>query len=245
MSIVGEIVDRKEKPSLVRFERVPIEDKAASLKEGRYVAKDVDYALVTAPYSKDVWKAKVTDWFANLEHELRNERIPKEWYEHYKKSYEAWKNGQELPLSGTPIRGWGVISPAKQEELIRQNILTVELLADINDEGTRRIGMGAMDLKIKAKAWLSQLGDKGPATLEISRLTAENGVLKSQVDALAAQVEKLSSLVQLKVVAAPQNEEISATDLLEDDIVEQYTKKFGKKPHHLMKPETIREKLAA
>lgn len=246
MSIVGEIIDRKEKPSLVRFERVPIEDKQESLKQGRYVAKDVDFALVTAPYSKDVWKSKVKDWFANLENDVRNERIPQSWYEHYKKSYEAWKNGQELPLVGTPIRGWGVISPAKQEELIRQNILTVELLADMNDEGCRRIGMGSLELKTKARAWLSQLNDKGPATQEIAKLTSENSVLQGQVAALTAQVEKLASMVQKNFEEpTPTESVITADDLLEEDIVEQYTKKFGKKPHHLMKPETIKQKLAA
>lgn len=245
--IVGEIVDRKEKPSLVRFAREAVENKPETIKQGRYVAKDVDYALVTAPYSKDVWKAKVSDWFTNLENDVRNERIPKEWLDHYKKSYEAWKNGQELPVAGTPIKGWGVISPAKQEELIRMNILTVELLADINDEGIRRIGMGAVELKTKAKAWLSQLNDKGPATIEIARLTQENNVLQGQVNALTDQVNKLAALVQMKMTpqAEQASEEITANDLLEEDIVEQYTKKFGKKPHHLMKPETIKQKLAA
>lgn len=247
--VVGEIIDRKEKPSLVRFERVAIEDKAESLKQGKYVAKDVDFALVTAPYSKDVWKCKIKDWFPYLEHELRNERIPQSWYEHYKKSYEAWCNGQELPLIGTPIKGWGVIGPAKQEELIRLGILTVEMLSDVNDEGAKRIGMGVTELKAKAKAWLSQLNDKGPATQEIARLTVDNNNLQGQIKSLTAQVEKLMAMVEKPEVVVRNDEssnEITAQDLVEDDdIYAAYEKKFGKKPHHLMKESTIREKLAA
>ena len=50
---VGELISREERPAYVRFERRPMEDKAASIREGRYVAKDVDFALVTPPYSND------------------------------------------------------------------------------------------------------------------------------------------------------------------------------------------------
>lgn len=243
MSIVGEVVDRKEMAPFVRFERKPIEDKAESERQGRYVAKDVDFALITAPYSKDVFKQKAKDWFATIKNDVQNGRFPQEWYEKFEKQYQAFQNGQELPPDGTPIRGWGVISPAQQEELIRMNILTVEVLSNINDEGIKRIGMGAVELKTKANAWLSQLNDKGPLTLKVAATEKENAILKASVETLQKQVQALMAALKQEPVSH-ETTEVTAEDILgEDDIVEQYKAKFGKAPHHKMKPESIREAL--
>ena len=123
------------------------------------------------------------------------DRLSAQWAANYEEQYRAWLNGQELPLSGTPIRGWGIISPAQQETLIKMRVMTVEDLAGMNDEGLRRLGMGAYDMKHKAVAWLSQLSDKGPLTLEVAALKAENSLLKSNVDTLTAKVDALVSML--------------------------------------------------
>lgn len=186
-----ELNERTDRPAYVRFERRAMEDKAATLAAGTgtVIYKNVDFAKITPPYSKDVIEVKVAQWLLNMEMDVRNERMPKEWMERYKAAYKAWLNGQELPLNGTPVRGWGVISPAQQETLIRMNILTVEDLGGVNDEGIRRIGMGGTELKHKAQAWLSQHHDKGPLTLE-------NAALKTQVGNLQAQLAQLTQVVQ-------------------------------------------------
>jgi hypothetical protein len=167
---------REERPAYVRFQRRPIKDAAASEREGKYMAKDVDYALVTPPYSRDVFEQVATEWLAQMEKEVRNNRLPREWYERYEAAYERWKKGEELPLNGTPIKGWAVLSP---------------------EEGRRRIGMGAQDLCDKAKAWLSQAKDKGPLTMENSTLKAENQALKTQNKTLEARVKELAERVEI------------------------------------------------
>ena len=193
MSIVGEIVDRKERPAYVRFERRAVPDKAAELREGHAMSKDVDFALVTPPYSRDVFEQPAKDWFAQMRREVDNRRLPVEWFERYVESYERWKKGQEMPLDGTPIKGWGMLSPAQQNNLIAMTILTVEDLAAVNDEGLRRIGMGAGELRDKAKAWLSQTKDKGPLTMENAALKAENRELKAQVEHLESKTQELEA----------------------------------------------------
>ncbi len=243
MSGVAELMERKDRPAYVRFEKVAVEDIAASKKEGRYVAKDVDFVLITPPYSKDIFKQEVPDWIAQMKQDVQNQRLPQEWADRYLDSYRKWQAGQEAPLHGTPIKGWGVISPAQQETLIRLNVLTVEDLAIMNDEGVKRIGMGAIDMKTKANAWLSQLQDKGPLTQEIASVKRENELLKSSVETLTRQVQEL--MVANKTERAPRHEpgsdEISASDIIEteDDVIAAYTEKFGKPPHHRMKRETI------
>lgn len=193
--VVGSLLERKERPAYVKFETVAVENAAASLAAGHYVGRDVDYALITPPYSKDVFKVKVEQWKLNMKQDVQNGRMPQEWMDQYLDNYKRWKAGQELPLNGTPIKGWGVISPAQQETLLRMNILTVEDLGGINDEGISRIGMGGHDLKNKANAWLAQLRDKGPLTQEIAAMKAENALLKANVETLTGQVQQLMAQV--------------------------------------------------
>lgn len=188
---------REERPAYVRFQRRPMKDAAASVREGRHVNKDVDFALVTPPYSRDVFEQVATEWLAQMKKEAGNGRLPVEWYERYEQQYERWKKGEEMPLHGTPIKGWAVISPAQMTNLIAINILTVEDLAAANEEGRRRIGMGAQELCDKAKAWLSQAKDKGPLTMENAALKAENSALKTQNEQLEARVKELSERVEI------------------------------------------------
>lgn len=239
--VVGDVFERKEKPPVVRFERVPVEDREESIKQGKYVAKDVDYALVTPPYSRDVFKQPVTEWFENLYRDMMAERLPKEWLDGFKKMYDAFKNGQELPVQGTPIKGWGIISPSMQENLIRDGITTVEMLADITDEGIRRVGMGAVELKHKATGWLKQLNDKGPLTQEIATVKGENHALKVQLETMQKQIQALMQGQKVEVAAV----EITQVDSIldDEDLIAEYVAKFGEKPHHRMKAETIRAKL--
>jgi len=183
---------REERMALVRFERVPIEDKNASLLAGRYIAKDVDFAMVTAPYSRDVMKFKVDAWFVQLEADNASGRMPREWINTYKTHYDLWKKGQEIPLDGTPIRGWGLISPAQQEMLIRDNILTVESLANVNDQGMRAIGLGALDLKNKAIGWLKSINNSGNLAQEFAILRDENTQLKVNLEMMTKAVDELT-----------------------------------------------------
>ncbi len=196
MSDVGMMGDRKEKAAYVRFERVPVEDIAASAREGRYVARDVDYALVTPAYSRDVFKAKVSSWLPDLKRQAQEGKIPQEWVVQYEAAYAAFQKGQTLPLDGTPIKGWGMISPAQQEILTRMMVLTVEDLSTINDEGMRSIGMGAMALRDKARAWLSQLKDKGPLAQEVASLKSANVQLEATVGTLMKRIQDMQEQME-------------------------------------------------
>jgi len=168
---------KEERPAFVRFEIRPMEDRAASEAAGHYVAKNVEFALITPPYSKDCVEQVCTDWLKQLDENVNAGRLPAQWRDQYKQSYAAWKSGNEIPENGTPIKGWPVISPAQQQNLIAINVRTVEDLALMNDEGVTRYGMGAMDLRNKAQAWLKSAKDSGAITIQ-------NANLKAQMDAL-------------------------------------------------------------
>jgi len=219
MTAVGQVSDRKDRPAYVRFQRRAVQNHQASLAAGKYVGNNVDYALITPPYSKDVVELKVETWFKNMIEDVRNDRLPQSWADQYREMYDKWKVGEEMPLRGTAIRGWGVLSPAQQETLISMNVLTVEDLAGINDEGCRRIGMGAMDLKNKAVAWLAQLNDLGPLTFKVAALEQ---TIKNKDGEISALTQKVTTLQQdlrssqLRVDMTPPAPEasISAVDIL-------------------------------
>lgn len=228
---VGEAFEREERPAYVRFERVAVEDKRASLEAGRSVSKDVDYALITPPYSKDLVRMRTDRWLTTLEYELKNNRVPQKWVEQWKAAYEAWKNGQELPLNGTAIKEWSAISPAKIKNLIGLGIYTVEDLAICNDQGLSRIGMGARELKQKAVNWLSAAKDHGPLTLKVTQLEVECERLKITNEDL---VEKNRILKAQLESAGTQIAEVPRGAISLDDIIPD---EFEMKPVHAVKTE--------
>jgi hypothetical protein len=199
MSDVMEVMNRKVVRSWVTFEQRAIEDKPTSLKEGKYVGRDVDFVVITPAYGKDDVHKTVESWKEGLQLQLTLGKISQEDVTYYLAKYEAWKKGIDMPPDGTPIKGWMVLSPAQQKGLISVGILTVEDLAGVNDEGVRRIGMGGVELKRKANAWLAQAQDKGPLTLKMTALQTENDNLRGEVDTLKTQVEKLMALVPKEV----------------------------------------------
>jgi hypothetical protein len=187
---------QKDNPPYVTFHRKAVEDIAGSRLAGRSMTKDVDFAHITPHGSKDILIKKITDWLPGMVLQVKRGQMSQTWHEHYLKAHQAWVNGQELPVNGIPIKGWSVISPSQQENLVRMEIRTVEDLASINGEGLSRIGMGAVSLKHKAQAWLQQAEDKGPLTLEMAGLKQDNALLTANLGSLTETIEQLQLTIK-------------------------------------------------
>jgi hypothetical protein len=193
--VIGDVLDRKNIAALVRFERVAVEDHGAKSVNGVLPTIDIEYVYVTPPYSSgnsEVVK-KAGPWLEDCHRKAKNGLLDPRHAAHYQAQYDAWKTGLELPPEGTPIRGWQMLTPAQQENCIRLKIPTVEYLAAATDEGLKAMGMGALDLKRKAIAWLAQAHDKGPLTLEMAKMQKENDALKVSIETLQEQVKALIS----------------------------------------------------
>lgn len=190
----------KDRPPFVTFEVKPEEDRTASIETGHYVAKDVDYACITPAGSKDRVERVVDDWFAYLEDQVGQGRFPREWLAGYREKYRLWKQGQELPLEGTPIRTWSVASPAQVKMLLDLHVLTVEDLVSANEETLSRLGMGGRDLQRRARDWVKASSDVGKVVSELSATklaleaaTQRSESLESQIQQLQAQVARLAA----------------------------------------------------
>lgn len=187
----------ENKPAYVSFEIRAEENRQASIEQGHFVAVDVEYAVITPPGSKDRIDRKVSEWFPQLDQQVREERLPAAWAESYKAAYRAWKEGQELPVEGTALRVWPVISPAQLKMLLDLHVRSVEELALANEELIGRLGMGGRALKQKAVEWLASSKDSGKQVEEISALKVENETLKEQNLALEANMKELAKRLEL------------------------------------------------
>lgn len=183
------------RPPFVSFELKAEEDRAASIEAGYYKTKEVAYALITPQGSKDRIERVATEWLANLAQMVQEERFPREWLRHFQESFRAWNEGKELPLNGTPILTWPVLSPGQVKSILEVNVKTVEDLAVANEETIMRLGMGGRALKEKAVSWLAAAAGPGKTTEAMAAMKAELSDAKSRNETLEKQVKELAAKV--------------------------------------------------
>lgn len=173
----------------VEFQKVAVQDKPASEAAGRRITKDVDFAFIMQPGSKDRVERVATDWFAMLDRKVMDnahDAYPPEWISALKHKYAAWKEGHDAPLTGTSIREWPILSPAQVENFIALRIVSIEDVANMTEEAMGRYGMGSRELREKAREWL-----KGKSVAE--EVMAENNALKAQLAEMAARLAALEN----------------------------------------------------
>lgn len=182
---------KEDRPSYVRFEKRPIEDRAASLANGHFTTADVDFAIITPHGTTDEIPRIAKDWFVYLDQSSKEERIPKKFVDYYRECYEHFLKGEEIPLKGTPIKDWPPLSPSQRQNLISVRVYTVEDLANANEATLGLMGMGARELQQKAANWLQSATDLGKITEQISALQVENKRLAATVDQQATQLQAM------------------------------------------------------
>ena len=188
------VVDN-ERPPYITFERRALEDRAESVKTGHYVSKDVDFVTITRPGSRDTIEKEALVWLAECRVHVKNQRMPASWLTAFQTAYEQWRTGETIPDSGTPIKGWPVLSPAAQKDLLHAGIRTVEDLATMPDQDLQLVCMGALTFKLKAKSWLDAAKDTGKLVEQLTSLTQNLSTLQSVIDKQAEEIKRLTALV--------------------------------------------------
>lgn len=144
-----------------------------SREAGHPVYDDVPMVTIRVPGDKNT----VVDTRVEEEHQYR---FPKQW--------EQFQRGQDQTQSGWPLREWPAISRGLSEELAHLGVFTVESLAAMPDGLGARV-MGFYELKKKAAAALALAKDGAVA----ERLAAENGELKTTLEAQQKQINELGA----------------------------------------------------
>jgi hypothetical protein len=110
--------------------------------------------------------------------------------------------GEDLPESGTPIKGWGLLSPAVQEMLIHAGIRTVEDLSRLPDGDLPRLGMGMHHYREKAKAFLETASTSGAIVEEIANLKTKLADAVAMIEKLSGENKALVAKVSARAEAA-------------------------------------------
>lgn len=149
-----------------------IKDEVASRDAGREIWREIERVRIIIP------GAVASIVVKNVDNSHR---------ERWKAEYDAFKAGREAPVSGTALEAWPILNRAQISELRYLQIRTVEELASLSDVQVQHIGMGGMRLRELALAYLDEAAHEALVT----KVTAENDVLRSQIAALQTQVNEL------------------------------------------------------
>lgn len=190
--------DPNQAPPRLEFEYRPVEDRPATMAKGCYQTKDVAFVLVHRPGSKDVHEEDAEAWGKKLAERARQGLCPSSWVEDFKRVFEAWKKGEEIPVSGTPIRLWPGLSPSAVKMIVQAGFLTVEQLASANDVEIGTIGLGAIEFRNRARSYLEAANGPGKMAEEMRSLKAQNDAMQSQIQELlsANQAAKIAAALQ-------------------------------------------------
>jgi len=134
----------EDKKLLVKFFVKPRNDSAASLKAGRPVFKDVEYIDIKIPGDRTGGVCRPATYVDK---------------QRFGPHYVAFKTRTELPLEGTPLVEWPLITRSLAEELAFHNVKTVEQLSTMADVHSGKF-MGLNTIKAKALKWLEQAGEE-------------------------------------------------------------------------------------
>jgi len=205
----------EHRPPYVDFERRAVEDRSASIAQGVYVSKDVDYITIVPHGSEGKTKIEQVydEWLAKTRTQtgprggsdgvyMQNSRFDPEWLQKIENMYEAWRKGEYMEVEGVPIKAWPVASPAQVKACLGLHILSVEQLAHATDEMAAALGMGGIGLRQRARDYLAAQTDpsnKVSAALEAAKIEAERK--DERIKALEDQLATLAS--QMKALTAP------------------------------------------
>ena len=158
----GTAIFAKDTDLLVKFFRHPELSQIKSVKAGAPIYDDVDMIEVITPGEKDPVR--------QIASEIHKRRFPRQW--------EAYKSGQEMAQSGTPIELLLTAQPGTVLQLKSLNIHTIQQLAGLSDAAKQMIPMGGQQLQDKARAYLSAAHDG-------QNFHAMQAAMQAQIDKMA------------------------------------------------------------
>jgi len=178
----------------IRFETRTEEDRNLSIDAGHIVYKDVDWIIVTPHGARDSNEDRAVEWIEKKAQASRQGNYDIELLKQIRKAYEAYKEGKELPIEGTPLAMLPhLFTPAEIANCKTLNIFSLETLAVANEETIARLGMGGREIKNRATEAVRHAGTGSGEALKVSALQAENADLKTRVTDLEHVIRDLQS----------------------------------------------------
>jgi hypothetical protein len=173
----------------VEFSRKPRLHPGRSREEGRAIYEEVDYVRIHVPGDK----SSVVERPVSEQDAYR-----------FADRYAKWKAGQSEAVTGTPLSSLPTMSPSKIEEYKFFKIVTVEQLAEANDNlGAKFMSFNAD--KQRAQAFLQVAANNAPIekmNSELQKRDMEIENLRTMVEALQANAKPAKRNVAPQVAEA-------------------------------------------
>ena len=163
-----------DKTLFVKFFTKQRKNETESLEEGRPIYKDVEYVDIKVPGNRTGGASRPATF-------KDKQRFPRH--------YAAYKQREEMPVEGTPLAEWPIMSRSQVEELSFHNVKTVEQLVAMSDSLASQF-MGMNGLKAKAKMWLED-SEETARINKIQSLESSNIEKAEKIATLESQVLSL------------------------------------------------------
>lgn len=173
----------------VEFYRKPVLQPGKSREAGRAVFEEVDYIRIHVPGDK---------------HSVVERPVSEHDAQRFADRYAKWKAGQSEAVTGTPLSALPGMTPSKVEEYKFFKLVTVEQLAEANDNLGGKF-MSFQQDKQRAKAFLEVAKNNAPIEKmneELAKRDAELEELRSMVTALQANAKSSKRAVAATAEAA-------------------------------------------
>lgn len=188
------------KRPFARFEMQPKLNRTKSEEAGHQVYDDVAYVIVMQHGSKDEFVKEAVEWLAQKKREAGQGTYPPDWAKYFKTSYDEWLQGNEMPVEGTPLRMWPVVSAGeiKTFAAMMPPIVTVEELSSVTDANLNALGLNGRVMRDKARAWLETAKDQGKVAEEMASLKELNRQQGDAIEQMATRMKELEALIPKK-----------------------------------------------
>lgn len=155
----------------VKFASAPVKSKPRSDEEGRPIYQDLTFISIKTP----------GDQYCVIE-TIATEA----YFKRFPLDYQRFTEGQTNHAHGTPLAELPGLAASQIKELHGIDIQTIEVLAELGDELTKRY-TGMATLKAKAGDYLKRVNDSGFAVKQQAELAKRD----EQIAALQAQVAEI------------------------------------------------------
>lgn len=116
------------------------------------------------------------------------EEVTQEHKDRWPEQYRAFKDGQEIAVTGTPLEQWPILTPSAILTYKAQGIRTVEDFAAVPDGALQNLGAGSRTMRDKARAYL----DSAEAGAALEREGAARQAAEERATLLETQLAEMA-----------------------------------------------------
>lgn len=166
------------------------EDAAASAELGYPVPKMITRIYVTPHGAKEPLEFAADEWIKRKDTESRQQLYDPSWVKAFKDGLALYRQGKEIPRTGTPIITWERVSKSRREQLAAKYSV-LEDLAAVPDSALNQIGLDGRVIRDLARGDIQSKKDLSPVVKE---LADANETIRRQAEILERLSERLEAL---------------------------------------------------